>query len=129
MQRASSGAGLTQFLATIKTLIDECIDQKLHLLFAGHDCQTSAFAKLAGLKNGVLLTAAGSAGFELMITTDQEIPYQQNLGRRKIVILILCAPTNRLADRVSVEYLLVASPWIVRSQIPSAWEGDRCCYS
>jgi hypothetical protein len=72
----------------MKILTDECIDQKLRLLFAGHDCQTAAFAKLAGLKNGVLLTAAESAGFELMITTDQEIPYQQNLGRRKIAILI-----------------------------------------
>lgn len=82
----------------MKILIDECVDQKLRLLFAGHDCQTAAYAKLAGLKNGVLLTAAELAGFNLMITTDQEIPYQQNLERRRIAILILCAPTNRLAD-------------------------------
>jgi hypothetical protein len=82
----------------MKILIDECIDQKLRLLFSGHDCQTAAFAKLAGLKNGALLTAAESAGFKLMITTDQEIPYQQNLGYRQIAILILCAPTNRLVD-------------------------------
>ena len=82
----------------MKILIDECIDQKLRLLFVGHDCQTAAYAKLAGLKNGVLLTAAESAGFELMITTDQAIPYQQNLGGRRIAILILCASTNRLAD-------------------------------
>ena len=81
----------------MKILIDECIDQNLRLLFTGHDCQTAAYAKLAGLKNGVLLTAAESAGFELMITTDQEIPYQQNLGRRKIAIFILCAPTNHIA--------------------------------
>ena len=33
-----------------------------------------------------------------MITTDQGIPYQQNLAERLIAILILCAPTNRLAD-------------------------------
>lgn len=82
----------------MKTLLDECIDQKLRLLFVGHDCQTAAYAKLAGLKNGVLLTAAESAGFELMITTDQEIPYQQNLRERRIAILILNAPTNRVAD-------------------------------
>lgn len=82
----------------MKILFDECIDQKLRLLFAGHDCQTAAYAKLAGLKNGVLLAAAESAGFEMMITTDQEIPYQQNLRERRIAILILCAPTNRLAD-------------------------------
>ena len=82
----------------MKILIDECVDQRLRLLFAGHDCQTAAYAKLAGLKNGVLLAAAESAGFELIITTDQEIPFQQNLDRRRIAILILCAPTNRLAD-------------------------------
>jgi hypothetical protein len=82
----------------MKILLDECIDQKLRLLFVGHDCQTAAYAQLAGLKNGVLLAAAESAGFELMITTDQEIPYQQNLGGRSIAIMVLCAPTNRLAD-------------------------------
>jgi len=82
----------------MKILLDECIDQKLRFLFIGHDCQTAAYAKLAGLKNGVLLTAAESAGFDLMITTDQAIPYQQNLDRRRIAILILCAITDRLAD-------------------------------
>ena len=97
MYGTSSGASLNP-ACTRKILIDECVDQKLRLLFTGHDCQTAAYAKLAGLKNRVLLRAAESAGFELMITTDQEIPYQQNLGRRRISMLILCAPTNRLTD-------------------------------
>ena len=82
----------------MKILLDECVDQKLRLMFAEHDCQTAAYAKLAGLKNGVLLAAAEAADFEILITTDQEIPYQQNLDGRRISILILCAPTNRLAD-------------------------------
>ena len=99
----------------MKILIDECVDQKLRLLFPGHDCQTAAFAKLAGLKNGVLLTAAESAGFELIITTDQEIPYQQNLGGRRIAILILCAPTNRLAD---LRRLVPAALRVLDSLIP-----------
>lgn len=67
-------------------------------MFAEHDCQTAAYAKLAGLKNGDLLAAAEAAAFDLLITTDQEIQYQQNLDGRRISILILCAPTNRLAD-------------------------------
>ena len=73
-------------------------DQQLRHLFTDHDCRSAAYAKLAGLKNGVLLAAAESAGFDLMITTDQEIPYQQNLDGRRIAIIIQCAPTNRLAD-------------------------------
>lgn len=82
----------------MKILLDECVDQRLRLLFAEHECQTAAFARLAGLRNGVLLAAAEAAAFEILITTDQEIPYQQNLDGLRISILILCAPTNRLAD-------------------------------
>jgi len=82
----------------MRILLDECIDQRLRLLFPGHDCQSAGYANLAGLKNGALLAAAESAGFEILITTDQEIPYQQNLSMRRISIVVLCAPTNRLAD-------------------------------
>lgn len=60
--------------------------------------QTAAYARLAGLENGVLLAAAEAAAFEVLIPTDREIPYRQNLDGLKISILILCAPTNRLED-------------------------------
>jgi hypothetical protein len=43
----------------------------------------------SGLKNGALLTAAEDAGFDLFITADQEIRYQQNLTGRKIAVLVL----------------------------------------
>ena len=56
------------------------------LLFTGHECQTAGHANLAGLKNGALLTAAEAAGFEVLITTDQAIPYQQNLTTRQLSI-------------------------------------------
>ena len=82
----------------MRILIDECVDQRLRLLFIGHECQTAAYAGFAGLKNGVLLTAAEAAGFEVLITTDQETPFQQNSNLRRIAIVILCAATNRLAD-------------------------------
>ena len=82
----------------MRILLDECVDQRLRLLFAGHDCQTAGYAKLSGMKNGVLLAAAEAVGFEAIITTDQGIPYQQNFKLRRIAILVLCTPTNRLAD-------------------------------
>lgn len=62
----------------MRILLDECIDQRLRLLLARHECQTAAYAGFAGLKNGLLLAAAENAGFEVMMTTDQEIPFQQN---------------------------------------------------
>jgi hypothetical protein len=82
----------------MRLLIDECIDQRLRFLFPDHDCQTAGFARLAGLKNGRLLDAAEAAGFDVLITVDQNIPDQQNLSERTISILILCAWTNRLHD-------------------------------
>lgn len=82
----------------MRLLIDECVDENLRLMFPGHDCQTAGFAKLAGLKNGRLLDAAERAGFEVLVTVDQNIPEQQNLSERNISILILCGQTNRLRD-------------------------------
>lgn len=82
----------------MRLLIDECIDQRLRLLFPAHDCQTAGYANLAGLKNGRLLEAAEAAGFDVLVTVDRSIPDQQNLEGRSISVLILCAPTNRLHD-------------------------------
>ena len=82
----------------MKLLIDECVDERMRLLFPGHDRQTVRFANLAGLKNGHLLEAAEAAGVDVLITVDQNIPDQQNLGRRRIAIVILCGPTSRLRD-------------------------------
>lgn len=81
----------------MRILLDECIDQRFRLQFAGHDCHTAAYAGFAGYKNGALLAAAEAAGFAVMITSDQEVPFQQNLAARTIAIIVLRAKTNRLA--------------------------------
>jgi hypothetical protein len=76
----------------MRLLIDECIDEHLRHLFPGHDCQTARFA------NGDLLSAAELLGFDVLVTVDQNFPFQQNLEGRRIALLILCGPTNRLRD-------------------------------
>ena len=58
-------------------------------------CQTARFAEFTGLTNGQLLDAAG---FEVLLTAGQGIPEQQNMVGRRISVLTLCAPTNRLRD-------------------------------
>lgn len=82
----------------MRVLIDECVDERMRHFFPEHDCQTVRFAGMAGLKNGRLLAAAESAGFEVILTVDQNIPEQQNLTGRGIAVIILCAPTNQLRD-------------------------------
>lgn len=82
----------------MRLLLDECIDERLRLLISSHDCQTARYADLAGLKNGLLLDAAETAGFDVLITVDRNIPDQQNLAGRKIALVILRGKTNRLSD-------------------------------
>jgi len=86
----------------MRLLFDECVDERLRFLFPDHDCQTARFAELAGLKNGRLLDAAETAGFDILITVDQNIADQQSLAGRKISLVILCGPTNRLRDLASL---------------------------
>jgi len=82
----------------MRILIDECIDERFRNSLPGHDCQTARYAGLAGLKNGELLTAAETAKFDVFLTADQGIEYQQNLADRNIAIIIFRTKSNRLKD-------------------------------
>ena len=74
----------------MKIILDESAPQKLRLLIDGqHVVVTTWFQGWSGLKNGALLAAAEEAGFDLFITADQEISYQQNLTGRRIALLVL----------------------------------------
>ena len=82
----------------MRILIDECIDERFRNSLSPQDCQTVRYAGLAGLKNGDLLEAAETAGFDVFLTVDQGIECQQNLTGRKIAIIVFRAKSNRLKD-------------------------------
>src|SRR3984885_1271771 len=74
----------------MKILLDESVPQNLRLLIGdGHTVVTAWYQGWSGLKNGALLDAAEAAGFDLFITADQEMSYQQNLTARKIALMVL----------------------------------------
>ena len=54
-----------------------------------HTVRTAAQQGWDKLSNGDLLTAAEEAGFDVLLTTDKNMRYQQNLGGRKIAIVVL----------------------------------------
>jgi len=82
----------------MRVLIDECIDERLRNSLPEHHCQTVRYAGLAGQKNGELLVAAETAKFDVSLTVDQGIEYQQNLAGRNIAIIIFRTKSNRLKD-------------------------------
>src|SRR5206468_791884 len=84
----------------MRILIDECIDRRLRDFLAGHECQTARYAGFGGLENGALLTAAENAKFDVLLTVDRGIEFQQDLRHRNIAILILCAKSIRLKNQL-----------------------------
>lgn len=58
-------------------------------LAGGHVIETVYERGWATLKNGVLLSTAEQAGYDVLITTDQQLHYQQNLSGRRLAILVL----------------------------------------
>lgn len=82
----------------MRILLDECVHERFRDYFPGHDCQTARYAGFAGLRNGALLSAAEDAGFEIVLSVDQGIAYQQNLAGRRIALLVICAKSIRLPD-------------------------------
>ena len=72
----------------MKVLLDECVPRKFKDSLSGHDCSTVPEEGFAGKKNGELLTLAESAGFQVFLTLDRGIEYQQNLHPRTIAVVI-----------------------------------------
>ena len=75
----------------------------MHRLLSGHSCSTVQGKGWAGIKNGDLLQRA-EGEFDLFITSDQNIRYQQNLVGRSIAILELS--TNDI-NRIEAASMLV----------------------
>jgi len=83
----------------MRLLIDECLPRKVKFLLArgGHLCETVRDAGFSGKENGELLALAED-NFDVLITVDRNIRYQQNIAGRKIAILIICSASNDLDD-------------------------------
>lgn len=83
----------------MRLLIDECLPRKVKFLFseAGHEYETVRDAGLSGKENGELLALADK-DFDVFVTIDRNIPFQQNLAGKRIAILIIRAASSDLDD-------------------------------
>jgi len=68
----------------MKILFDQGTPVPLRTFLKGHEVETAYERKWAGLENGALLDAAHEAGFDILVTTDQNLQYQQNLATRRV---------------------------------------------
>lgn len=82
----------------MKILLDECIDRRLASEFpSNYSIKTVPQMRWAGLKNGQLLRQAETE-FDVFITVDRNLAFQQNLPQFEIAVLVLHTVSNRLKD-------------------------------
>lgn len=79
----------------MRILLDECLPKKLKSEFTGHTVFTVQEKGWAGIKNGELLRRAENE-FDVWVTADRNIEFQQNLNLFDIATIVLIAPRNQL---------------------------------
>jgi hypothetical protein len=102
----------------VRVLLDEQLPRHLAREVRGHDVSTVQQQGWAGLKNGELLRRAADAGFEVFITADRGLEFQQNLSQTPLAVILLVAPSNALEDLLPlVPGLLNAVPKSVAGKL------------
>lgn len=73
----------------MKVFFDQGTPVPLRRFLVGHEVATAHERGWSQLNNGALIAATEEAGFEVFVTTDQNLRYQQNLDGRKIAIVVI----------------------------------------
>ncbi len=95
----------------MRVLLDEQLPRHLAREIGGHDVSTVQQRGWAGLKNGELLRVAAEAGFEVLVSADRNMQFQQNLSQSRLGVILLIASSNALEDLLPlVPKLLAAIP-------------------
>lgn len=97
----------------MRILLDECVPRPLKRELADYEVHTVVEMGWSGKKNGELLRLMSQEGFTILLTTDQNLRYQQNLEQVGVAVVVLVARSNRLPDLVP----LMPDVWSVLSTI------------
>ena len=81
----------------MRILLDESVPEKLGKLLVGHSCSTVQRQGWASAKNGKLLALAKDH-FDVLLTADKGMEYQQNQDALPVAIIVVRAKSNRLQD-------------------------------
>ncbi|MGL4555186.1 MAG: DUF5615 family PIN-like protein [Gemmataceae bacterium] len=91
----------------MKVLLDENLPHQIRLELPGHDVFTVAYMGWSGVENGELLRRAAADGFDVLITNDRGLEYQQDLTALPLAVVVVLAPAN------TVEALRPALPAVL----------------
>ena len=85
----------------MRVLLDESVPKALGFELHGHFVRTVQVMKWAGVSNGRLLAVMAENAFEVLVTCDQNIEYQQNAAL-PVGLVVLIAPDNRVPTILSL---------------------------
>ena len=80
----------------MKILLDENLDHRLRNHLGAHEVFTASYKGWDGLKNGNLIRVAEDDGFDLLLTGDQTLCYEQNLSGRQLAIIAMSSVEWRI---------------------------------
>ena len=101
----------------MRVLLDECLPRRLKRELPGHDTKTVAECGWAGVKNGQLLDRAVSQ-FDVFLTVDRHLAFQQNLSTFAIAVVAIRAVSNDIDDlRPLLPELLLVLPTVAPGTI------------
>ena len=84
----------------MKILLDECVTKRLKAYLSSHDVLTVREMQWSGVKNGKLLSLCVEHGFDILLTIDKNLQYQQNLDRYPVSIVVLNSFTSRVDELI-----------------------------
>jgi hypothetical protein len=108
----------------VRVPLDECIDWRLARHIVGHEVKTARQMGWATIKNGELLELA-SQSFDVFVTVDRNLSFQQKLTGFPIAVIVIAAITNRLADLVPCVPDFLAAIVSVKPGIAMMVAGNR----
>ena len=85
----------------MKILLDECVTKRLKEHLKEYEVLTVRELNLSGIKNGKLLTYCVENNFDILLTIDKNLMFQQNLDQYAVTIVILNCQTSKIEELVT----------------------------
>jgi predicted nuclease of predicted toxin-antitoxin system len=85
----------------MKILLDECVSKRLKEHLKEYEVLTVRELNLSGIKNGKLMTFCVENNFDILLTIDKNLMFQQNLDQYPITIVILNSRTSKVEELVN----------------------------
>ncbi len=84
----------------MQILLDEYVPKPLKRKLTDYQIRTVVEMGWSGKKNGELLRLMNQNSFDIFLTADQNLRYQQNLQENDIAVVVMIAASNRLSDLI-----------------------------